>query len=98
MSVESRHIGAILGLTAFVVAIVSGMAVDNPLEVTLSRALASLVVGFLIGVLLGAALAHVVEAHIAKYKLQNPVPVSASPKHGTAEPEMVMVVDEGKKV
>ncbi len=98
MSVESRHIGVILGLTAFVVAIVSGMAVDNPLEVTLSRALASLVVGFFIGVPLGAALAHVVEAHVAKYKLQNPVPVSASQKQGMSEPEVVMVVEEEKKV
>jgi hypothetical protein len=81
----------ILGLTAFVVAVICGMAVDNPMDVTLSRALTSLLAGFFIGLFLGAAMSHVVEAHVKQYKLNNPLP-TPNPNQGSDEP--VQIVDE----
>lgn len=95
MSVESRHIGAILGLTAFVVGVVSGMAVDNPMDVTLERAMTGLVAGFFVGLLLGGAISHVVQSHVKQYKLNNPLPE----QNGLAQVEApVQIVDEVKNV
>lgn len=94
VSVESRHIGVILGLTAFAVAVLCGLAVDNPMDVVLSRALASLAAGFFVGALLGGVLAHVIEAHVKRYIADRPVPTPNSSAH-TDSP--VQVVDEAKK-
>lgn len=91
MSVESRHIGVILGLTAFVIAVVSGMAVENPMDVTLSRALTSLLAGFFVGLFLGAAMSHVVEAHVEQYRQKHPQSASNAPQGGE---EPVQIVDE----
>ena len=74
MSVESRHIGVILGLTAFAVSVLYGLAVDNPMDVTLSRALTGLLAGFFVGALLGSVLSHVIQQHVTRYIAERPVP------------------------
>ncbi|MBI1190839.1 MAG: hypothetical protein GC200_09200 [Tepidisphaera sp.] len=94
MSVESRHIGVILGLTAFAVAVLCGLAVDNPMDVTLSRALTSLAAGFFVGALLGMVLSHVIKQHVTQYIADRPVP---TPNHAAQTDSAAQAADEVKK-
>ena len=51
----ARFAGATLGLLAFTITAAAGLAVRNPVEVTLSRSVLALFVFCLIGLLLGTA-------------------------------------------
>ncbi len=51
----ARYVGAGLGLLAFFITIISGLYVQNPPEITLSRSLLALFVFCAIGMVLGSA-------------------------------------------
>ena len=59
----SRYTGACLGLLAFAVAIVTGLSVNNPPMLVLSRAVWALVVFCVIGLLLGTIAQAVLSEH-----------------------------------
>ena len=54
----ARIIAATFSLAAFSVSVVTGLAVDNPADVVLSRALGAMVITFAVGSLLGLVLEH----------------------------------------
>lgn len=60
----SRFLSAGLGCLAFAVAAFAGLAVRNPIEVTLTRALLGMVVFYAIGRLLGGAVELVIAEHV----------------------------------
>jgi hypothetical protein len=59
----SRYTGACLGLLAFAIVTVSGMVVHNPPMVTLSRAVAALVIFCILGLAVGACAQCAVNEH-----------------------------------
>jgi len=59
----ARLTGAALGLLAFTVTVISGMVVENPVTVTLSRSILALFIFCLLGMALGAAAQAVVAEH-----------------------------------
>lgn len=78
MQAEDRTIAACLGLTAFSVAIVSGLAADNPALTVLGRAVLCMIVAYAAGGGVSAALRHVAGEHVKNYIAAHPVPEAAS--------------------
>ena len=68
----TRVIAASLGLGAFAVSIIAGMAADNPLDQVLSRALVALVACVVVGSVLGTAAEWAIRQHIAQTKSSPP--------------------------
>ena len=62
----ARFSGGVLGLLAFGIATMAGLAVGNPPEVILSRSLWALVIFCVIGMVVGAAVQAVVNEYIAR--------------------------------
>ena len=69
-----RTISAAFGLTAFLIAVLAGLAASNPAVDVVLTALVCAVIGRIIGTLGGMVLAHVVQQHLDHYKLVNPIP------------------------
>lgn len=101
MANPAKHIAAILGLTGFIVASVSGLIVGNPSEVVLMRAIIAMFVCFVCGLPLGAAAGWAVEQYITSFKSKKPTPQSgdesaSAPKNKAATvevaPDGVMIV------
>jgi len=61
----ARYAGATLGLLAFTVAAVSGLLVQNPVSVTLSRSMLALILFCVVGMVLGQAAQVVIREHEA---------------------------------
>lgn len=61
----TRILGAGLALLAFAVATIAGIAVHNPLEAVLSRALLAMVVFFAVGVGLGWVIQRVITEYLS---------------------------------
>lgn len=59
----ARYAGASLGLLAFSITVFAGLAVNNPLLVTLSRGILALFLFCLIGLIVGTAAERVVREH-----------------------------------
>jgi membrane protein YqaA with SNARE-associated domain len=68
-----RYTAAILGLLAFSVSAVVGVVIQNPAEVTLSRAIWALFVFCLIGLVVGGAAQYVINDY-AKRRLAESLP------------------------
>lgn len=69
----TKVIGACCGLSAFAIAIVAGMAVDNPLDDVLTRAIVCLFGGNVVGWGVGMVCERTVQDGIASYKGARPV-------------------------
>lgn len=85
----TKVIAACCGLAAFAIAMVAGLAADNPGEVVLLRALGSMVVCQILGVALGTIVERVVEDSIESHKLtrsasQGPTGPLRTPPAGAA--------------
>ena len=59
----ARYAGAVLGLFAFSIVVTTGLLVQNPIGVTLSRSILALFVFCLLGFVLGGAAQMVVNEH-----------------------------------
>lgn len=59
----ARYVGATLGLLAFAIATVSGLLVQNPVSVTLSRGILALFAFCIVGMALGHAAQIVIAEH-----------------------------------
>ena len=64
---------AVLGLTAFAVASVSGLASGADAATTITRAMVSMVACYPVGALLGAIAGHAIREFISDYERSNPV-------------------------
>lgn len=62
------------GLSGFAVAVLAGLAVENPGQVVLGRALVSMLGCYVLGQMLGAGAESVVRRRIEAYKQAHPVP------------------------
>lgn len=74
MTRETKVIGSIVALAAFVVGVVSGAQAGNPAMSTLTQSVAAMVAGYAVGLAIGAVISFVLKEHNAQYALQNPVP------------------------
>lgn len=70
----SRVIATAVGLSGFAVAVIAGLAAENPAQVVLGRALVSMLVCYVLGQLLGAGAENVVRRRVERYKGEHPVP------------------------
>jgi putative Mn2+ efflux pump MntP len=68
-----KSIAAAFALSAFTVALMSGLAVDNPLARTLKCAVVSMLGCYFAGLAIGAVAMHVAADHVNKYKARNPM-------------------------
>jgi hypothetical protein len=76
--VPTKIIGACAGLTAFAIALVAGLAADNPAEDVLFRALIALVACQLLGGLIGMVSERIVRDAIREYQASHPVNSSST--------------------
>lgn len=81
----ARVVACSTALGAFAVAIVVGMAVDNPTETILLRAIIALVVCYVGGSIVGAVAERTVAHAAAAHKAANPVPSTDHP-HAVSAP------------
>ncbi len=72
--VASRVIAASCGLSGFAVALIAGLAADNPAEVILGRALVCMLAVQLLGIVIGAVCERTVREAVEKYRGSRPVP------------------------
>ncbi|USN98605.1 MAG: hypothetical protein H6810_10590 [Phycisphaeraceae bacterium] len=92
MESPSKIFAAVLGLTAFAVAIVAGLMNGGDGRSILTRALTCMVVCYPVGLVLGAVARHAVDEHTSAYKRDHPPrPI---PKFGSgAGAEEIIEVD-----
>lgn len=92
-----RYTAAILGLLAFSVSAVVGVVIQNPAEVTLSRAIWSLFVFCVIGLVVGSAAQYVINDY-AKRRLAESLPElqEASPSGGSPGPAISTIDAAGE--
>jgi len=53
--VPTKVVAASMGLSGFAVCMIAGLAVDNPLEVIVTRAIIAMAVSYVVGILIGLA-------------------------------------------
>lgn len=70
----AKQITSIFCLVAFVIALLVGIAVDNPLETILWNALRAGAVCYVVGAIFSTIAVKVVNDHIETLKEQNPIP------------------------
>lgn len=70
----AKQITSIFCLVAFVIALLVGIAVDNPLETILWNALRAGAVCYVVGAIFSSIAVKVVNDHIETLKEQNPIP------------------------
>lgn len=82
----NKAIGACAGLSGFAIAVIAGIAADNPFDVVVTRALVALPFCFAVGFILGTAgervvqevIASAAEAAAARSKSSSGAPLAAS--------------------
>ena len=70
-----KVIAACSGLSGFAVAMLAGLSADNPADVILSRAVASLFVCYLVGGAIGFVMEQAVAEGVRDYKVEKPLPM-----------------------
>jgi|SRR4051812_16773738 hypothetical protein len=73
-----KVVAACFALAAFAVAIITGLANDNPASSILVRALTAMFVCYPLGLIVGMVCERVVSAHVQAHQDANPVPDSMS--------------------
>ena len=74
MESPSKIFAAVLAMTAFAIAIVSGLAKGGGGPEILSQAIFSMIVCYPVGLVLGLVAGHAVDEHISGYVKGHPVP------------------------
>lgn len=74
--VATKIIAAVIGLIAFVVAIIAGLAADNPADTILLRAIVALIVMQAVGFAMGSIGERTMVEAASNYQRNNPVPAS----------------------
>ncbi|MBI1369533.1 MAG: hypothetical protein GC162_12875 [Planctomycetes bacterium] len=78
-----------LALIGFAIAIVTGLAVDNPATTTLMRAIGAMIVCYIVGTILGAIGERAINEHLSQYKKKHPLPSLDDPEQS----EDVLVIE-----
>jgi membrane protein YqaA with SNARE-associated domain len=81
-----RYTAAILGLLAFAVSAIVGLVIQNPADVTLSRAIWALLVFCIIGLVVGGAAQYVINDY-AERRLAESSPEVQEPSPSADSPE-----------
>jgi hypothetical protein len=68
-----KSIAAAFSMAGFTVAVVSGLAVDNPVTRTMQCALVSMVLCYLAGLVISAIALRVASEHVDAYKAAHPI-------------------------
>lgn len=71
--IPTKVIATSMGLSAFVIATIAGLAVDNPADSILSRAIISMLVCNAIGLVVGSLAERAVSEAVAEYVSDRPV-------------------------
>lgn len=80
---SSKVISACFALASFAVAILAGLASDNPASSVLLRALMAMIICYPLGLVVGLICERLILTHIEAHQLANPVLHSVkSEKHG----------------
>lgn len=75
-------VGGVVGLGAFTVSTIAGMASGAPAAGVIWRAVVAMTVGYGVGMLIGAAGAATVRDHIKRFKQERPIPAPQAEEHG----------------
>lgn len=75
----TKVIAGSLGLTAFAIAVVAGMAAGNQSAEILVRALISMMLCYVLGLVLGAIGEHTMDEHVRQYIAARPVKKFSEP-------------------
>lgn len=94
--VPHRIIAGVFAMSAFSIALLSGLLVDNPASAILSRALVALLLCYVLGLVVGAICEYVVREHLERYKEAHPVPAEGLAP-ASAAPTQVDAGDGPKK-
>lgn len=100
MNNPPRVISSLIALAGFLVALVAGLAVDNPPGVILTNALACMIGCKLLGAALGSLAHSMVTQHVERYRAQTPIPATAPARAERviyAEPEESPEIPHEKK-
>ncbi|MGQ0627617.1 MAG: hypothetical protein ACT4PL_05895 [Phycisphaerales bacterium] len=81
---STKIIAACMALTAFAVAVVAGVAAENGVDVVLTRALWSMGLGGLVGIVIGAAAEAAVATTIRDLSAQGDLSDSSAPLESSA--------------
>jgi hypothetical protein len=95
--ISAKVIAACFTLAAFAVAVVAGLASDNPATHVLVRAVVAMCVCYPVGYVAGMVCERVISAHIESHKQANPAPdpmsgAGTAPGHPAEEGDEVIVV------
>lgn len=72
--ITSRVIATCFALTSFAAALIVGIMAENPLQTILLRALFTMIVCYVIGLIIGLVAQSTVKKHIEQHKLDYPIP------------------------
>ena len=89
----TRLIASSLALIAFAVAVLSGIAVDNPASTILWRAILAMVICYCLGLFIGSASQRAIEEAIEQHKKDNPLAPKPDPNAPVAEDQNVDTSD-----
>lgn len=71
---QAKDIGAMLALAAFIIALAAGLFAGNAVGVTLTRALAAMILFQIVGWAAASLLSRLVRDHALEYAKRNPIP------------------------
>lgn len=80
MDNPTRVISGIVALAGFLVALVAGLAADNPADVVLTRALLAMLACNLLGSVVGAVAHWIGTEHVERFKQLHPIESTDSPQ------------------
>lgn len=72
--IPTKIISACFALCAFIVAVIAGLAADNPADTILLRAIVGMFIAQIVGFLVGAAAERTITDSVRQYQANNPVP------------------------
>jgi tetrahydromethanopterin S-methyltransferase subunit C len=95
--VPAKVVSTAFALGAFVVAIIAGLAAQNPSRVVLFDAMIALVVCNVIGLVIGAVMEHAVNEHVDRYRAEHRIPEleMAGASTSSAQTGEILDVDQG---
>lgn len=74
LTTTTRLIATCFALAAFSVAIIAGLAADNPGTTVLTTAIICMIGCQLIGLVVGAVAQRAIDEHLSRYRAKNPIP------------------------
>lgn len=80
-----KVIAGCCGLAAFAIAVVAGLAADNPVDTILTRAMMGMILAWIIGGAVGMAAETAVNDALRSYKQANPLPDASAALAGPTQ-------------